>query len=141
MTTRPLETLTADQVRQIAEASETWQQEQQARLDAAGVGEHMADGRAVIGERLTQATLDEIRGSPTRAALRQLIASLEPAARLELITLMWIGRGDSDDDDIVTALEQTERTTSAGDVNYIAGKGPLARYLRAGLDRIGAPPQ
>jgi hypothetical protein len=76
-------TLTADQVRQIAAASEAWQQEQQARLDAAGVGEHMDDGRAVIGPGLTQATLDEIRSSPTRAAFRQLIGDLEPKARLE----------------------------------------------------------
>jgi Protein of unknown function (DUF3775) len=61
---------------------------------------------------------------------------------LELIALMWIGRGDTaDDDDIVTALERAERTTDARDVDYLAGKELLARYLHAGLERIGAPPQ
>jgi Protein of unknown function (DUF3775) len=138
MTARALETLTADQVHEIATASEAWQQEQQARLDVAGVGGHMDDGRAVIGEHLTQATLDEIRGSPTRAALRQLIADLEPVARLELVALMWAGQGPSDDADFISSLEQAERATDASDVDYIAGKEPLARYLRAGLERIGA---
>ena len=51
---------------------------------------------------------------------------------------MWIGRGNSDDDDFVTALDEARRTTDAGGVDYLAGKGPLASYLRAGLERIGA---
>ena len=94
----------------------------------------MDDGRA--GGHLTRATLDEIRSSPTRAPLRQLITDLEPKARLELIALMWIGRGDTDDDDFVTALEEARRTTDAGDVDYLAGKGPLARYSAQGLSGL-----
>ena len=51
---------------------------------------------------------------------------------------MWIARGDTDDDDFITALEHAERISEAGDVDYLAGKGPLGRYLRTGLERIGA---
>jgi uncharacterized protein DUF3775 len=123
-------------VEQIAAASERWQQAQQARLDAAGMGQ-MDNGRAFIGPQLTQATLDEIRTSPTRAALRRLIASLEPAVQSELIALAWIGRGEQDDDDTVTALERADRTTVASDAaDYLAGRAPLARNLRMALDQI-----
>jgi hypothetical protein len=133
-----LSALTTDQVLEIASASETWQREQQARLDAAAIGESMNDGRAVFGPEQTRATFEAIRGSPTRQALRQLIAALEPAARLELIAIMWAGRGDTEDDDVISTLERAEHMNDASDVDYLAGKGPLARYLRAGLERIGA---
>src|ERR1700676_2065189 len=135
MTTRALETLTAEQVREIAAASEAWQQEQQARLDSAGIGEQMGDGRAVITSEHTEAIFAELWNSPTRLAFRKLIADLEPKARLELIALMWIGRGDTDDDDFLSTVEEARRTSDAGDVDYVAAKGPLARYLRAGPER------
>ena len=45
---------------------------------------------------------------------------------------MWIARGDTDDDDFITALEHAERISDPGDVDYLAGKGPLARYLPRG---------
>lgn len=71
--TRGLSDLSIDQVQQIAEASETWQREQQARLDAAGVGEQMGDGRALIGARLT-------RGEPRGAGGQR---GREPIAHTE----------------------------------------------------------
>jgi hypothetical protein len=98
MTTTKLSTLTIEQVEQIAAASEGWQGEQAARLDSAGIGEQMGDGRAFITSEHTEAIFAELWDSPTRLAFRQLIADLEPKARLELIPLMWIGRGDTDDD-------------------------------------------
>jgi hypothetical protein len=131
-----LEALSREIVEQIAAASERWQTEQAARLDAANLGEHI-DGRAIIGPGLTQATLDELKGSPTRAAFRQLIADLEPQAMLELVGLLRIGREDDDDADVVTALEQAEHKTHASAADYIAGRAPLGRYLRRGLERIG----
>jgi hypothetical protein len=137
MTTRTLETLTADQVRQIAEASELWQATQQAMLDSAGIGEAI-DGRAILGPEQTRAAFDEIRTSPTRQALRHLIADLGPAAQLELVGLLWIGREDDDDMDIVTALERADGIENASAVNYIAGRAPLSRYLRRALERTGA---
>jgi hypothetical protein len=81
MTTTKLSTLAIEQVEQIAAASEGWQGEQAARLDSAGIGEQMGDGRAFITSEHTEAIFAELWDSPTRLALRQLIADLEPKAR------------------------------------------------------------
>ena len=137
MTTRPLETLSRDIVEQIAAASERWQTEQAARLDAANLGEHI-DGHPILGPEQARNAFEAIRNSPTRAALRQLIADLEPRAMLELVGLLWIGREDDDDMDIVTALERADGIENASAVNYIAGRAPLSRYLRRALERTGA---
>jgi hypothetical protein len=103
------------------------------RASAANLGEHI-DGRTIIGPEQARDAFEAIRNSPTRAALRQLIADLEPATQLELIALAWIGRGGQEDDDTVTALERADRTNAPGDAaDYLAGRTPLARYLRLGL--------
>jgi len=134
MTTRPLETLSREMVETIAAAAERWQAEQSARLDTVNLGEHI-DGRPIIGPEQAREAFEAIRTSPTRATLRRLIAELEPAAQLELIALAWLGRGEQDDDDTVTALERADRTATAGDAaDYLAGRAPLGRYLRAGLE-------
>jgi hypothetical protein len=86
-----------------------------------------------------RAAFEAIRTSPTRETLRRLIADLEPEAQLELITLAWIGRGNSDDHDVITGFELAERTTAATDAAYfLSGTAALARYLRSALEKIGA---
>ena len=135
MTTRPLETLSRETVETIAAAADRWQAEQAARLDAANLGEQI-DGRPIIGPQQARDALETIRTSPTRAALRELIASLAPEQLLELIALAWIGRAEHEDDDNVTALERADRTTGRTAADYLAGRAPLARYLRTGLERI-----
>jgi|SRR5579872_4131596 len=136
MTTRPLETLSRETVETIATAADRWQTEQAARLDAANLGEHI-DGRPIIGPEQARSALEAIRTNPTRAALRQLIADLDPAARLELITLMWIGRRDDEDEDVISTLERAERATVASDVDYLVGRAPLGRYLRTAVEIAG----
>jgi hypothetical protein len=51
MTTHPLSALTRDQVEEIASASEKWQAEEAARIDAAALGETI-DGRPIVGPGL-----------------------------------------------------------------------------------------
>ncbi len=63
------------------------------------------------------------------------IARLSFEARMELMALMWIGRGDGFT--FEGALQHARRTTSESDAAYMAGKSPLPRYLRRGLERIG----
>jgi hypothetical protein len=136
---------------------EALQQEQQARLDAAGLSEHMDDGRAVVGGALAETTLDEIRDSPTRAALRQLIADLEPIARLELIAVIWLGRRDDPEADFIfltgtpRGFDRFERLSRRAELSPAAragpgaqgraAEGPIARDEgRAAIERQAPPP-
>jgi len=82
---------------------------------------------------------DPRRGDPDKKALREKIGNLTPAARMELMALMWIGREpDWAFDD---ALAYAYKNSNDGDVEYIAGKAMgLSIYLHKGLALIqGAP--
>jgi hypothetical protein len=70
---------------------------------------------------------------PARAALREAIQALGNDARMELMALMWIGRGDFGGT-FEDALKHAWRNSNETDAAYIAEKAPvLPAYLRDGL--------
>lgn len=71
--------------------------------------------------------------SPERSALVAALAMLSPAARHELVALMWLGGGDNGGDvDAIVAYARDN--ADAGEVGYIASKSrALPLYLEAGL--------
>lgn len=72
--------------------------------------------------------------SPEKARLTALIEELSPAARSELIAVMWLGRGS--EVDFGAALATAIRNVpSAAQVQYILGK-PLQKYLPLGLSKL-----
>ncbi|MGE8274102.1 DUF3775 domain-containing protein [Stenotrophomonas sp.] len=72
-------------------------------------------------------------GMPLRNALQNRLAKLAPEALIELKALVWIGRGDAGRYD--AALSHAGQHT-AGDVQYLAAKAPLHKYLRKGVERL-----
>jgi len=68
--------------------------------------------------------------------LKREIGRLDHDARMELMALVWVGRGDGD---FESCLEHARQNTDEGDVPYIAEKAmSLPTYLRNGLKKIGA---
>jgi hypothetical protein len=74
--------------------------------------------------------------SAEQSRVRALIQALSNEARTELLALMWLGRGDTND--FATALAHARRTSHDGIVGYLAGK-PLQTYLPLGLTKKEHP--
>jgi hypothetical protein len=77
------------------------------------------------------------RSGPERKALENVVRSLRPEARLELMALIWFGHRDSDEGDFAAHLAHAKRNSSEDDVNYIARRSlGLPILLRAGMERL-----
>lgn len=76
---------------------------------------------------------------PEWHALRQFLGELPPAYVCMTATVLDIGRGDFDAEDLLDAyVEVSERGGKPGELaDHIAGK-PLARYLTDGLEALAA---
>ncbi len=75
---------------------------------------------------------------PARSRLKDYLNSLSAQERVELSALMWLGRGDADEqiedwDSLITLAYET-----GDDIDYIVDKEPLATYLRQGLAKFKA---
>lgn len=91
-------------------------------------------GTAIRGSDIT---VEEIAAYHTdEKPLADLLSALNKEARMELMALIWVGRGD--EDDFGAAVEYARRNSDDGDVPYIAEKAPaLPTYLRDGLKKVG----
>ena len=69
------------------------------------------------------------------AELRHLIDDLDHDAQIDLVTVMWLGRDESEDWDSLRAIAVDEHTDFTSE--YLLGTPRLADYLLAGLDRLG----
>lgn len=77
--------------------------------------------------------------SPTRQAFLRELDTFAPDERIELVALMWLGRGDgretaADWDGLVA---EARRVSPGGDVLLLVGRNRLSRYLAAGLSKLG----
>ncbi len=92
---------------------------------------------STTGVRGSDITAEKIRAyNRDEKPLADLISALSKDARMELMALIWIGRGDGDE--FGEAVEYARKNSDDGDVLYIAEKAPaLPTYLRNGLKQIG----
>lgn len=81
--------------------------------------------------------LEEHDDDPTRAELVAFIEALDQDEQVELVALLWLGRGDGDLDDWedlrIQAREAANERTSA----YLLGQPLLADHLADGLSAFG----
>jgi hypothetical protein len=90
-----------------------------------------------LGTRGSEVTFKRLAAYEAHAkSLKRKISALSHDARMELMSLMWVGRDFEEDFD--DALKYAYKNSDAGDVDYIADKAPaLPTYLRKGVSRIG----
>src|ERR1700761_1672658 len=74
---------------------------------------------------------------PTEAELREMIDDLNDDEVVDLIALVWIGRGDFDVDDLVEARELARERHQGSSSRYLMGIPTLAEYLVEGLAAVG----
>jgi hypothetical protein len=74
---------------------------------------------------------------PSREELMATIADLEPDQQIELVALMWLGRGDFSIDEWKDAVAEATRAYNARTADYLIATPLLADYLLEGLDQHG----
>ncbi len=93
-------------------------------------GSHMPDDKAV-------AALEDTDDNPTREELRGALAELNVDQINEILALMWVGRGDYDEDQWEEALKAALEARDRRVISYIVETPLLGDLLEEGLDRLG----
>jgi hypothetical protein len=108
--------------------------EARARENKAWLSKHRETGRRLTVSFNAMA-LDRTP-HPEHKRLCRLVEALSLDARHQLMAVMWIGRGDESPDRFAAAVAYAREYPVIG-VAYICGKAPLAKYLRAGVTKLG----
>lgn len=77
---------------------------------------------------------------PAYAELKATIDDLEPDQQIDLVSLMWVGRGDYAVDEWERALADARASWNARTADYLIGTPLLADYLTEGLDQLSSEP-
>jgi hypothetical protein len=132
-----LQQLGVDDIKAIAELSKQAREAQDLLLDKMRVVDRFEDGKLIEAEAI--ATLDSLEVSLDNEpleALKQRVGSLASGARLELMAVMWIGRGDFGAAEWDDAVLQAASTADASVVDYITEQAALHEYLAKGLYQL-----
>jgi len=81
--------------------------------------------------------LEDLAGDPTYEELSSAMELLNDDETLDLVVLMWIGRGDYTQGDWREAREQAEEIPQADRPRYLLGTPLLSDFLEEGLSELG----
>lgn len=73
---------------------------------------------------------------PSFQELKSVIDDLEPDQQVQLVALMWIGRGDYSIDEWPDALERAEDSWNTRTAEYLIGTPLVADYLAEGMEQF-----
>jgi hypothetical protein len=89
------------------------------------------------GDSSTLQVLADHTGDETFTELRTTINDLEPDQQVELVALMWLGRGDYDLEEWEAALEQARDSWNTHTAEYLIATPLVSDYLEEGLSLHG----
>ncbi|MEJ6002539.1 DUF3775 domain-containing protein [Paucibacter soli] len=92
------------------------------------------------GEVVPSSSSTDASHAAARKHLADTLASIPDKAVVELLALMWLGRGDSGTD-FSEILEHARKDFDAHTRGYLAAKSPLRSYIAKGLAASGAIPR
>jgi len=81
--------------------------------------------------------LDASLDNPTRKELFAAIRSLNEDQRIELLALMWVGRGDFSAEEWDDALSTASERHNGREAKYLIGTPLLGDYIEEGLASLG----
>ena len=82
----------------------------------------------VLADHKDDSTYDE---------LKLTIEDLEPEQQVQLVALMWLGRGTFSIDEWEDALQEAGDSWTTNTADYLIGTPLLANYLEEGLAQLG----
>ncbi len=74
---------------------------------------------------------------PTLGELKNAIDELDPDQQMNLVALMWVGRGEFSAEDWDSALLQARDRWTPRTAEYLIGTPLVADYLKEGLVELG----
>lgn len=74
--------------------------------------------------------------NPCYMEMKSTIEDLDPDQQMELVALMWIGRGDYDIAEWAEAYGHAEESWNDHTADYLIGTPLVADYLQDGLDQL-----
>lgn len=81
--------------------------------------------------------LADHQDDPTYVELKTTIEDLEPDQQVQLVALMWLGRGTFSTEEWENALQEAGDSWNENTANYLIGTPLLANYLEEGLAQLG----
>lgn len=91
---------------------------------------------AAVDAEFALDAVSEYTEDPYYQELKVAIDDLEPDQQIQLVTLMWIGRGDYSIDEWDEALEFAEENWTDHTAEYLIGTPLLADFLAEALDQV-----
>ena len=83
------------------------------------------------------AILEATADNPIQQELSAALNALDEEQRIEILALMWLGRGDFDRSEWRAALAQAREIHNAHETSYLLGTPLLADYLEEGIAALG----
>ena len=83
------------------------------------------------------AILEATADNPIQQELSAALNALDDEQRIEILALMWLGRGDFDRGEWRAALAQAREIHNAHETSYLLGTPLLADYLEEGIAALG----
>ena len=83
------------------------------------------------------AILEATPDNPTQQELVGALDALDEEQRVEILALVWLGRGDFDRSEWRDALVQAREVHNERETDYLIGTPLLADYLETALDTLG----
>ena len=83
------------------------------------------------------AILEATPDNPIQQELSAALNALDDEQRIEILALMWLGRGDFDRSEWRAALAQAREIHNAHETSYLLGTPLLADYLEEGIAALG----
>ena len=81
--------------------------------------------------------LEDVPENPTSQELVDAIDSLSEEQRVELLALVWLGRGDYGKEEWWEARQQARAIHDTKETSYLVGTPLLGDYLEEGLSQLG----
>lgn len=81
--------------------------------------------------------LSDQEGDPTQDELKIAIQDLEPDQQVQLVALMWLGRGSFSIEEWQAALKEAGDNWNNHTADYLIGTPLMADYLEEGLNQLG----
>ncbi len=81
--------------------------------------------------------LADHQDDPTYNELKSMIEDLEPDQQVQLVALMWLGRGTFSIEEWEDALQEAGDSWTKNSADYLIGTPLLANYLEEGLSQLG----
>ena len=114
----------------------------EAAREVAGKVPSTAGDRTTTGDDSRLVTLEEPEGigedeDARRGEMVEFVAGLNVEEQVDLLALIWLGRGDYDISEWDDALTEAEARIAARDPDFMIGDAALPEYLGGGLEAFG----